>query len=54
MLHNLLLCLFNKHSPKRETTRWDGLNYVGTCRHCGRKIRRKSRSNWKRDWVPGR
>lgn len=46
-----VLCLFDKHDPKRSTTHWDGVNYVGECRHCGQKIRRRSRHNWKTDWM---
>jgi hypothetical protein len=44
-----ILCLFDKHSPKRATTNWDGISYVGECRRCGHKIRRVSRGKWKND-----
>ncbi|VWX53467.1 conserved hypothetical protein [Novosphingobium sp. 9U] len=49
MVLKRILCLFNKHTPKRSTTQWDGVNYVGDCRHCRRRIRRFSRGNWKTD-----
>jgi hypothetical protein len=44
-----ILCLFDKHSPKRAETEWDGLNYVGTCRHCGHRIRRIAKGKWRND-----
>jgi len=49
MLLKRLLCLFDKHEPKRSTTYWDGMSYVGDCQHCSRSIRRASRHKWKRD-----
>ncbi len=48
MLLKRLLCLFDKHAPKRSTTYWDGMSYVGDCRHCGRSIRRAARHKWRR------
>lgn len=46
-------CLFDRHSPIRSGVTWDGLNYVGTCRHCDSAIRRKSHRVWTRDWMEG-
>jgi hypothetical protein len=44
-----ILCLFDKHSPKRSSTDWDGVNYIGNCRRCGHRIRRISKGKWKND-----
>ncbi|HWU02739.1 MAG TPA: hypothetical protein VN222_08385 [Novosphingobium sp.] len=44
------LCLFNRHAPHRNRVKWDGLNFVGTCRHCGKPIRRKAHGGWRSDW----
>jgi len=44
-----LMCLMNKHHPRRSTMEWDGVSYVGECRHCAARIRRLSHGNWKND-----
>jgi len=44
-------CLFNRHTPDRHQAKWDGYNFVSTCKNCGAKIRRVSHNNWKRDWF---
>ncbi|MEQ8411795.1 MAG: hypothetical protein RIB52_09595 [Erythrobacter sp.] len=38
-----------RHRPLRRKVVWDGSAYVGTCRHCDRPIRRKSRRQWRAD-----
>lgn len=42
-----LLCLFNRHRPRRERILWDGLAYVSHCRRCERAIRRRTRGGWR-------
>lgn len=44
-----ILCIFDKHAPKRSRTDWDGVSYVGRCRHCNARIRRISPHKWKSD-----
>ena len=48
------LCLLNRHSPDRRVARWDGTHYISACRDCGKHIRRKSRNNWRTDWLRGK
>lgn len=45
------LCFLNRHVPDRRAAKWDGYHFVSHCLNCGRKIRRKARSNWKLDWL---
>lgn len=42
-----LLCLLGRHEPLRRNVSWDGLTYIGQCRHCDRDIERASRRNWR-------
>ncbi len=44
-----ILCSINRHSPMLDRVSWNGLNYCGTCTHCGKPIRRISRGNWRLD-----
>ena len=46
----LPLCLLNRHAPRRSKVRWDGFNFVGNCRSCGARIRRREGGGWQRDW----
>lgn len=46
----LPLCLFNRHAPYRQFVKWDGLNFVGQCKHCGEAIRRKEHRVWLKEW----
>jgi hypothetical protein len=34
-LADIPLCLFGMHTPRRTKVKWDGLHFVGACRHCG-------------------
>ena len=43
-------CLLNRHSPNRAAVRWDGYSYVGECRWCGERIRRKEHKLWHKEW----
>ena len=45
----LPLCLFNRHSPRRSRVKWDGLNFVGYCRFCGKRIRKYDDKVWQKD-----
>ncbi len=49
----LPLCFINRHRPDRARAKWDGLHYVGTCRHCGARIRRRDAGHWQKDWIEG-
>jgi hypothetical protein len=49
----LPLCWFNRHAPNRDAVEWDGYDYVGTCRNCGKAIRRAGRRHWRQDWKQG-
>lgn len=42
-------CHLNRHVPRSDEARWDGLAYVGTCLHCARPIRRIRKGVWRRD-----
>ena len=50
----LPLCPFNRHAPQRDRAKWDGLNFVSSCRFCKARIRRLSQGHWKRDWLENR
>ncbi len=43
-----LACLFNRHDPLRRDVKWDGVTYIGECRHCGTTIIRMSRRKWRK------
>jgi hypothetical protein len=43
------LCFANRHEPVRNDVKWDGLNYTGTCKNCGKTIRRQKHKVWKLD-----
>ena len=45
-MFNRLLCLFNRHRPDRNRVKWDGKDYIATCRSCGRPIRRIRHKQW--------
>ena len=45
------LCLFNRHHPTRNRVKWDGFNFVGTCRHCGKPIRWLEHGGWRKEWM---
>lgn len=47
----LSLCLFNRHAPDRHAAVWDGTHYVSRCLHCGKRVRRKARNEWRADWL---
>lgn len=51
MALRLPLCLFNRHAPTRNRVKWDGLNFVGTCRFCKRTIRKQHHGGWHKDWM---
>jgi hypothetical protein len=41
-------CLVGRHEPVRNEVEWDGLTYVGKCRHCRTPIARKGKRDWRR------
>jgi hypothetical protein len=45
------LCWFNKHVPKRNRVKWDGISFIGHCRFCGAQVRRREKGGWVKDWV---
>jgi hypothetical protein len=48
-MHLRIFCLFNMHKPKRRAVKWDGLNFVGGCVSCHKRIRRWEDKGWKLD-----
>lgn len=50
-LADIPLCLFGRHTPRRNKVKWDGLHFVGACRHCGTALRRKDHGGWVKDWM---
>lgn len=51
MALRLPLCLFNRHTPNRHRVKWDGLNFVGTCRFCKSPIRKVEHRGWRKEWM---
>ena len=63
LLDNILLkahlpvCMLNWHQPDRRRARWDGFNFITTCRSCGSNLRRLERGRWfdkgrwKKEWM---
>jgi hypothetical protein len=45
------LCIFNRHTPSRRLAKWDGFNYVSTCKICGKQVRRRDSGRWLKDWL---
>ena len=43
-----LLCLFNRHTPNRNRTKWSGHFYVSTCTACGEPIHRIGKQKWRK------
>lgn len=52
MFWRLLFCLFDRHRPKPASVRWSGTFNFGTCRDCGRPIRKSGKGYWKRLTTP--
>lgn len=48
MMVEKLKCLFGSHTPVRHDVKWTGRSHIGTCRYCGRDIRRISGGKWRR------
>ncbi|NQX93431.1 MAG: hypothetical protein HRT64_00625 [Erythrobacter sp.] len=40
-------CMIGRHEPKRRYVRFDGRDYVGECRHCGKPIQRIAHREWR-------
>lgn len=53
VLSRIPRCMFNRHAPRRSQARWDGLNFVSTCKHCDKPIRRVEHGVWKLEWMDG-
>ena len=51
MALRLPLCLFNRHAPTHNRVKWDGFNFVSTCRYCAQPIRRKEKGQWRKEWL---
>lgn len=45
------LCWFDRHTPNRNRVKWDGVSFVGACRFCGAKVRRREKGSWVKDWT---
>lgn len=46
-----IMCLLNRHTVNRNRVKWDGLNYLGSCSHCGKSVTRMRKHVWKADPV---
>ena len=44
----LLLCLLDGHKPMDRSISWNGVFHIGSCRYCGRLVRKSRRGFWKR------
>ena len=42
-----IACMMGRHEPKRRKVEWDGKNYSGHCKHCGKPIERVTQGNWR-------
>ena len=42
-----LNCRLGRHEPIRRKVHWDGRNYTGNCKHCGKEIERVAHRNWR-------
>lgn len=42
-----IACMMGRHEPHRRRVTWDGKNYTGHCKHCGRAIERVTQGNWR-------
>lgn len=42
-----IACMMGRHDPQRRKVEWDGKNYTGHCKHCGRAIERVTHRNWR-------
>lgn len=47
MMFGRVLCLFNRHRPRRDKVTWDGFNYHSECAHCGKRIYRRQGGGWR-------
>ncbi|MEY2943132.1 MAG: hypothetical protein RLY97_1146 [Pseudomonadota bacterium] len=45
------LCWINRHRPNRHRAKWDGTHYVGNCKNCGKRIRKRDGGLWQKDWM---
>ncbi len=48
------LCWVNWHAPFRRNAHWDGLNFVSTCKVCGKRLRRRDDGRWLKDLIETR
>ena len=50
-IFGMIRCLFAAHTPnRRRVRRHDDGGYIGTCAHCGAKVKQIKRNQWVRDW----
>jgi len=43
--------MLGRHEPDRRKVQWNGLTYVGHCKHCGKEIERISHRVWRERTV---
>ncbi len=43
MLLRLPYCLMNRHRADKASVKWNGTRHVGTCRDCGKPVRKSGR-----------
>ena len=41
-------CSMGRHAPLRRDVKWNGLQYVGHCRHCHELIARVAHHKWRK------
>lgn len=44
-----VMCLINRHRPRRDQVEWNGFHYVAVCRHCEKPIVRMPKGGWRLD-----
>ena len=47
VLPPVIHCMIGRHQPKRRYVHFDGQEYVGECRHCGKAIHRIAHRTWR-------
>lgn len=46
-------CMMGRHDPRRRDVEWDGRDFVGKCRHCGKPIVRVTHRTWREREAEG-
>ena len=46
-LFSKVACLAGRHQPHRRGVEFDGRDFTGRCRHCGKDIERVGHKDWR-------